>query len=101
MSSSPDLLCSAQFEFCFLKNMFFVLQVTEESLHSKKVATHYNKLQECGLAERNKSRIVHMRNFNNWLKSVLIGEKQHKLAFTSQAIMFHEAVWVDACLWLG
>uniref|UniRef100_A0A8C2FGT3 mRNA (guanine-N(7))-methyltransferase n=1 Tax=Cyprinus carpio TaxID=7962 RepID=A0A8C2FGT3_CYPCA len=39
-----------------------------------KVATHYNKLQECGLAERNKSRIVHMRNFNNWLKSVLIAE---------------------------
>uniref|UniRef100_A0A8C2D1D5 mRNA (guanine-N(7))-methyltransferase n=1 Tax=Cyprinus carpio TaxID=7962 RepID=A0A8C2D1D5_CYPCA len=49
-------------------------QVTEESLHSQKVATHYNKLQECGLAERNKSRIVHMRNFNNWLKSVLIAE---------------------------
>ncbi|XP_051992308.1 mRNA cap guanine-N7 methyltransferase-like [Xyrauchen texanus] len=47
--------------------------VTEE-IHSQKVATHYNKLQECGLAERNKSRIVHMRNFNNWLKSVLIGE---------------------------
>ncbi|XP_073678138.1 mRNA cap guanine-N(7) methyltransferase [Garra rufa] len=49
-------------------------QVTEESLHSEKVATHYNKLQECGLAERNKSRIVHMRNFNNWLKSVLIAD---------------------------
>ncbi|XP_051729072.1 mRNA cap guanine-N7 methyltransferase isoform X1 [Ctenopharyngodon idella] len=48
--------------------------VTEESLHSQKVATHYNKLQECGLAERNKSRIVHMRNFNNWMKSVLISE---------------------------
>uniref|UniRef100_A0A671NL53 mRNA (guanine-N(7))-methyltransferase n=1 Tax=Sinocyclocheilus anshuiensis TaxID=1608454 RepID=A0A671NL53_9TELE len=49
-------------------------QVTEESLHSQKVATHYNKLQERGLAERNKSRIVHMRNFNNWLKSVLIAD---------------------------
>ncbi|KAB5530626.1 hypothetical protein PHYPO_G00131470 [Pangasianodon hypophthalmus] len=42
--------------------------------HSQKVATHYNSLQERGLAERSKSRIVHMRNFNNWLKSVLIGE---------------------------
>ncbi|XP_060713190.1 mRNA cap guanine-N7 methyltransferase [Tachysurus vachellii] len=42
--------------------------------HSQKVATHYNSLQECGLVERSKSRIVHMRNFNNWLKSVLIGE---------------------------
>ncbi|XP_053347258.1 mRNA cap guanine-N7 methyltransferase [Clarias gariepinus] len=42
--------------------------------HSQKVATHYNSLQECGLVERSRSRIVHMRNFNNWLKSVLIGE---------------------------
>ncbi|XP_063042000.1 mRNA cap guanine-N7 methyltransferase [Engraulis encrasicolus] len=48
--------------------------ITEEGPHSTKVATHYNQLQECGLAERNRSRIVHMRNFNNWLKSVLIGE---------------------------
>ncbi|XP_056597958.1 mRNA cap guanine-N7 methyltransferase [Triplophysa dalaica] len=48
--------------------------VTEESLHSQKVATHYNALQERGLAERNRSRIVHMRNFNNWLKSVLIAD---------------------------
>lgn len=48
--------------------------VTEDSLHSQKVATHYNKIKECGLAERNKSRIVYMRNFNNWLKSVLIAE---------------------------
>ncbi|XP_051948851.1 mRNA cap guanine-N7 methyltransferase-like [Xyrauchen texanus] len=48
-------------------------------LHSLKVATHYNKLQELGLAERNKSRIVHMRNFNNWLKSVLIGETLDKV----------------------
>ncbi|XP_026878711.2 mRNA cap guanine-N7 methyltransferase [Electrophorus electricus] len=42
--------------------------------HSQKVATHYNRLQECGLAERSRSRIIHLRNFNNWMKSVLIGE---------------------------
>ncbi|XP_036371761.1 mRNA cap guanine-N7 methyltransferase [Megalops cyprinoides] len=47
--------------------------VTEEG-HSQVVATHYNTLQECGLAARSQSRIFHMRNFNNWLKSVLIGE---------------------------
>ncbi|KAM9738130.1 mRNA cap guanine-N(7) methyltransferase isoform 2-T2 [Menidia menidia] len=46
-------------------------QVTD---HSVKVATHYNKLQEVGLAARSQSRIFFMRNFNNWLKSVLIGE---------------------------
>ncbi|XP_061111452.1 mRNA cap guanine-N7 methyltransferase [Conger conger] len=46
---------------------------TEEG-HSQKVASHYNTLQECGLAARSQSRIFYMRNFNNWLKSVLIGE---------------------------
>lgn len=42
--------------------------------HSVKVASHYNSLQEIGLAARSRSRIFFMRNFNNWLKSVLIGE---------------------------
>uniref|UniRef100_A0A3B5A6L1 mRNA (guanine-N(7))-methyltransferase n=1 Tax=Stegastes partitus TaxID=144197 RepID=A0A3B5A6L1_9TELE len=41
---------------------------------SQIVATHYNRLQEVGLAARSQSRIFFMRNFNNWLKSVLIGE---------------------------
>ncbi|XP_061597716.1 mRNA cap guanine-N7 methyltransferase [Cololabis saira] len=47
--------------------------------HSEKVATHYNKLQEVGLAVRSQSRIFFMRNFNNWLKSVLIGEMLEKV----------------------
>ncbi|XP_060915843.1 mRNA cap guanine-N7 methyltransferase [Labrus mixtus] len=42
--------------------------------HGLKVASHYNSLQEVGLAARSRSRIFFMRNFNNWLKSVLIGE---------------------------
>ncbi|XP_068423117.1 mRNA cap guanine-N7 methyltransferase [Clinocottus analis] len=42
--------------------------------HNVKVASHYNRLQEVGLAARSRSRIFFMRNFNNWLKSVLIGE---------------------------
>ncbi|CAH2284696.1 mRNA cap guanine-N7 methyltransferase [Pelobates cultripes] len=42
--------------------------------HSSKVAAHYNELKECGLQVRNESRIVHLRNFNNWMKSALIGE---------------------------
>ncbi|XP_074543807.1 mRNA cap guanine-N(7) methyltransferase [Halichoeres trimaculatus] len=46
-------------------------QVTD---HGQKVASHYNSLQEVGLAARSRSRIFFMRNFNNWLKSVLIGE---------------------------
>lgn len=42
--------------------------------HSAEVAQHYNRLQEVGLEVRSQSRIFYMRNFNNWLKSVLIGE---------------------------
>lgn len=38
------------------------------------VASHYNTLEEKGLVERSKSRIFYMRNFNNWIKSVLINE---------------------------
>ncbi|XP_032826996.1 mRNA cap guanine-N(7) methyltransferase [Petromyzon marinus] len=38
------------------------------------VATHYNQLQEVGRDARSHSRILYMRNFNNWLKSVLINE---------------------------
>lgn len=38
------------------------------------VATHYNKLEEKGRDERSNSRIFFMRNFNNWIKSVLINE---------------------------
>lgn len=37
------------------------------------VAAHYNNVPESGLDERNRSRILHLRNFNNWIKSMLIG----------------------------
>ncbi|XKL60618.1 hypothetical protein PGB90_007675 [Kerria lacca] len=38
------------------------------------VAAHYNTLEDKGLDARNKSRIVYLRNFNNWIKSMLINE---------------------------
>ncbi|OXU26332.1 hypothetical protein TSAR_003122 [Trichomalopsis sarcophagae] len=47
--------------------------------HASLVANHYNTLEEKGLAERNKSRIVYMRNFNNWVKSMLINEYLEKV----------------------
>uniref|UniRef100_A0A1L8DGV5 mRNA cap guanine-N(7) methyltransferase n=1 Tax=Nyssomyia neivai TaxID=330878 RepID=A0A1L8DGV5_9DIPT len=42
--------------------------------HTKVVAKHYNTLEEKGLQERNKSRIFYLRNFNNWIKSMLVNE---------------------------
>lgn len=50
----------------------------EESPASKfgtLVADHYNAVPEVGLVNRTKSRIYYMRNFNNWIKSQLIGNK--------------------------
>ncbi|KAM6135485.1 mRNA cap guanine-N(7) methyltransferase isoform 1-T1 [Pterocles gutturalis] len=45
-----------------------------ETGHGQAVAAHYNELQEVGLEKRSQSRIFYLRNFNNWTKSVLIGE---------------------------
>nr|XP_036217977.1 mRNA cap guanine-N7 methyltransferase [Bactrocera oleae] len=47
-------------------------QITDGNMHI--VASHYNELKETGRKERLQSRIVYMRNFNNWLKSQLIAE---------------------------
>ncbi|MCL4130929.1 UNVERIFIED_CONTAM: hypothetical protein GTU68_056874, partial [Idotea baltica] len=46
-------------------------QMIEKGI-GKVVASHYNQLEEKGLLERNLSRIVYMRNFNNWMKSILL-----------------------------
>ncbi|GAB6032566.1 hypothetical protein CHUAL_011457 [Chamberlinius hualienensis] len=46
---------------------------------SKVIADHYNKLPDKGLEERKRSRIFYMRNFNNWVKSMLIGEYIKKI----------------------
>ncbi|XP_021085478.1 mRNA cap guanine-N7 methyltransferase isoform X2 [Mesocricetus auratus] len=50
-----------------------------EEGHSSAVAAHYNELQEVGLEKRSQSRIFYLRNFNNWIKSILIGEFLEKV----------------------
>lgn len=47
--------------------------------HSHMVAKHYNELQEAGREVRTESRIYFMRNFNNWIKSVVINETLQRL----------------------
>lgn len=47
--------------------------------HTNVVASHYNQLKERGLYERSKSRIFYMRNFNNWIKSILINRYLNKI----------------------
>ncbi|XP_005107770.1 mRNA cap guanine-N7 methyltransferase [Aplysia californica] len=47
--------------------------------HAQAVAEHYNQLQETGLAQRTRSRIFYLRNFNNWVKSVLIADTLDKI----------------------
>lgn len=47
--------------------------------HSSVVAAHYNHLEEKGIKERFNSPIFYLRNFNNWVKSVLIQEHSDKI----------------------
>ncbi|XP_033125313.1 mRNA cap guanine-N7 methyltransferase-like [Anneissia japonica] len=51
----------------------------DASGHGSTVAKHYNELQECGLKARGQSRIFFMRNFNNWTKSMSIGDTLTKI----------------------
>ncbi|XP_043474027.1 mRNA cap guanine-N7 methyltransferase isoform X2 [Leptopilina heterotoma] len=56
-----------------------VAESEKSSEHSNVVAEHYNSLEEKGLSQRNQSRIVYMRNFNNWIKSMIINEFMQKI----------------------
>lgn len=67
---------------------------------SEVVADHYNNLDEKGLEERTKSRIFYLRNFNNWIKSMLIGEYLDKVK--QQNSLFKKEVTVlDLCCGKG
>ncbi|XP_039279532.1 mRNA cap guanine-N7 methyltransferase [Nilaparvata lugens] len=52
--------------------------------HGAIVAAHYNTIEEKGLEERRKSRIVYLRNFNNWIKSMLIDEYLQEIKYNKK-----------------
>lgn len=41
---------------------------------SKIVVNHYNSIDEKNIEDRFKSKIYFMRNFNNWIKSIIISK---------------------------
>eukprot|EP01118_Nematostelium_gracile_P000365 TRINITY_DN10381_c0_g1_i1.p1 TRINITY_DN10381_c0_g1~~TRINITY_DN10381_c0_g1_i1.p1 ORF type:complete len:190 (-),score=39.02 TRINITY_DN10381_c0_g1_i1:22-591(-) len=47
---------------------------TMEVEHSHIIADHYNKLPNVNQDERKKSSVIHLRNHNNWIKSVLFSQ---------------------------
>ncbi|KAI6220138.1 MRNA cap guanine-N7 methyltransferase [Aphelenchoides fujianensis] len=46
---------------------------------SEHVAQHYNAIPNAGTQARESSKIYHMRNFNNWVKSMVIGDFLERL----------------------
>lgn len=46
---------------------------------SLQVADHYNSVPEKGITARLESRILYLRNFNNWIKSMLINDFLERL----------------------
>ena len=47
---------------------------TRNLIESQSVADHYNSRPNMQPSERHRSSIIHLRDFNNWTKSVLIRE---------------------------
>ncbi|KAJ3159971.1 mRNA cap guanine-N7 methyltransferase [Geranomyces michiganensis] len=57
------------------------LQKVSANENARVVAQHYNARPEVGLSRRKESPILHLKNFNNWIKSILINKYARRGAF--------------------
>ncbi|KAJ1370383.1 hypothetical protein KIN20_032095 [Parelaphostrongylus tenuis] len=66
-------------------------------MSSDTVAEHYNSVQQQPIVGRVESRIFHMRNLNNWMKSELINEVLALLREESKSSLLRPRVLDLAC----
>lgn len=59
--------------------------VTSGVSQASDARSFYNNPQELGIDRRNESKILHLRNFNNWIKSMLISKSSF---YTMPSIIF-------------
>uniref|UniRef100_A0A914MQ19 mRNA cap guanine-N(7) methyltransferase n=1 Tax=Meloidogyne incognita TaxID=6306 RepID=A0A914MQ19_MELIC len=65
---------------------------------SSLVASHYNAIPEIGIQKRNNSSILHLRNLNNWMKSMLIADTLDRLKSQSEKFGWRQIRVLDlAC----
>lgn len=55
---------------------------------SSRVASHYNNRKDQGRQIRNESDIIQMKNFNNWIKGVLISNSLRQVRTSEKPIVF-------------
>jgi hypothetical protein len=51
------------------------LELFYTTMTSESVAKHYNAIPNTGVVARMDSKIYYLRNYNNWMKSMLIGNR--------------------------
>lgn len=73
-NSIPIILHSEPLELINEKMTKRRIDEVHDGGYSGLIAEHYNKIQDAGLEQRNESKIICMRSFNNWIKSLIVNE---------------------------